>query len=1012
MALAKVSSRSLSLACVVAIFSSLTARDVLVDAAELRIENIAGGSYTITDDQLLDTTNISSKLAGPYYISSHAQHIIDEKDANDWKDYKDDFVEFMAPYCEVLGGDDWTKFTGYLFTPSPGGTRVASDTFMTKYLTEIENEEPGSPTTNAAGRFEKVEKTVKDMCGIHAVLRYLYKGYEPNLDNAEWDKAAAAYYGKERSGSVYNRAEKLGNDFGTMQGSYSVANGKILAAFRAGKETSSITVRREKYEIIEHQMRIVYAQGIIKYAQQMDVAIAAGTAVKYMEAQAEGQAFARILAPWVQSYSPNNATAFEYMFDTSKNPRGYANYNYCAAKAILQSDINVGDGGISDSEIGTYSGTEDIICPKIDAHLSALQRTGTDTYTPISIVGPDLSVSQAVSQVKALLSDSSNYATIKAKYTTSGLRALADTNRAGEPVWDKFKVHFGSETWISDFIDKICDGTTLSSHPGARAEMVEKTILDGLQTQLILSDLYNGWKNSDSAKWDQGAAKFHGASDSYESTIFSRGDKRGANYGTMSSDGIANANKKIATALAAAGKSEVQYNEIMKQFKVIYAQATIRYAWLIDQDVVEGTDYHEHQAEGLAFFRVIAPWVKEIDAAGYETVNQIFDTNKRPFSIGGHAYCLVEKIITDALTLSTTDMGALEDASSMAVCSNIAVSKVIAQGDTMLYTATTDIGASLQTSTLVSDIKSIIDVDSPNFAAIKAKYRSNGLRGMADAVRTGEPAWMLFYAYFSSKTWISDFVYRATDGTATSNLQVARLEAIEKSVWDATMVNAIASDLYRGLTDKNAWDAAAAKYFGSSTTRSTTVYARANKRAADFGTLDSDGVTAKVNNAISAAFKAGQSQTNHDIILKSIKTIYAQCAVRYALLLDQDVSSGADYREHQAEGWAFWRVVAPWVSQVDSNGAQVLDYIFNTATTPNHGSHYCFAVNVLKNLNIATADMGVHTGAPSVESCAGIVPTIIGATPSSGFTHFASKGIFFVYFSATFFVASLAAIAL
>ena len=55
----------------------------------------------------------------------------------------------------------------------------------------------------------------------------------------------------------------------------------------------------------------------------------------------------------------------------------------------------------------------------------------------------------------------------------------------------------------------------------------------------------------------------------------------------------------------------------------------------------------------------------------------------------------------------------------------------------MLYTATTDIGASLQTSTLVSDIKSIIDVDSPNFAAIKAKYRSNGLRGMADTVRTG-----------------------------------------------------------------------------------------------------------------------------------------------------------------------------------------------------------------------------------------------------------------------------------
>ena len=231
-------------------------------------------------------------------------------------------------------------------------------------------------------------------------------------------------------------------------------------------------------------------------------------------------------------------------------------------------------------------------------------------------------------------------------------------------------------------------------------------------------------------------------------------------------------------------------------------------------------------------------------------------------------------------------------------------------------------------------------------------------------------------------------------------------------MWDATMVNAIASDLFRGITDQNAWDAAAAKYFGTASTRSTTIYGRANKRAGNFGTLGSDGVTAKANEAISAAFKDGKSQVNHDIILKSIKTIYAQCAVRYGLMLDQDVASGADYREHQAEGWAFWRVLAPWVSEVDSSGAQVLDYMFNTATTPNHANHYCFAVNVVKNLNIAADDMGVHEGAPSLDSCVGIEPTIIGATPSSGFTHFAAKSMFFVYFAATFLVASLALCAL
>ena len=971
------------------------------EAAELPDIGWDGLVYTVDDVSTIQETRDGVKI-GPYYLSVRAQRI---KTADlDWPDYLQDFTDDMAEFCEVPGGDDWTKFTGYEFTPSTGGDGVASNTFMTKYLTETINDNAAPD----AGRLEKVEKTVKDMCGIHAVLRYLFLGYTNGNDDTNWDKAAAVYYGQNKLGSLYHRSEYLGGQFGTTSGGNSATNVKINEAFRQGKQSTSTTVKTDKYEIIEYQMRIVYAQGIIKYALQMDHAIAEKTATAYMEAQAEGQAFARILAPWVEGYEPKNATALEAMFDTSKVPRGYAHYNYCAAKAILQSDIN---GGISDEEIGTYDHMDEIICPTIDGHLSSLERSGTDTYRPLSIVGPDLSVSQAVSQVKTLLGDSSDYATIKETYTELGLRALADTDHTGEPVWNTFKAHFGSTTWISDFVDEICDGTTLSSHPGARAELLEKTVMDALQVQAIISDLYQGYSSDDQDKWDQGAAKFHGAGDSYGSTVFARGDKRAANYNTLQSGNVAKANSAIATALAS-GNTEANYNTVLKNIKIIYAQATIRYAWLIDRDVVEGTDYREHQAEGLAFFRVIAPWVKSIDSSGYDTVSQIFDTNKRPFSVIGHSYCLVEQIVTNALSISNADLGNLEDASSLASCSNVATSKVISEGDTTLFTATTDIGASLETSNLVSDVKAILDVTSPNFAAIKAKYRSDGLRGMADADRSGEPAYNLFYAYYASKTWISDFLYRATDGTATSNSEPARLEAVEKTMWDATMVNAIASDLYRGISDKNAWDAAAAKYFGKATTRSTTIYGRANKRAANFGTLSSDGVTAKVNAAISAAFKSGQSQNNHDIILKSIKTIYAQCAVRYGLMLDQDVASGADYREHQAEGWAFWRVLAPWVSEVDSSGAQVLDYMFNTATTPNHANHYCFAVNVVKNLNIAADDMGVHEGAPSLDSCVGIEPTIIGATPSSGFTHFAAKSMFFVYFAATFLVASLALCAL
>ena len=96
-----------------------------------------------------------------------------------------------------------------------------------------------------------------------------------------------------------------------------------------------------------------------------------------------------------------------------------------------------------------------------------------------------------------------------------------------------------------------------------------------------------------------------------------------------------------------------------------------------------------------------------------------------------------------------------------------------------------------------------------------------------------QPAYNLFYAYYASKTWISDFLYRATDGTATSNSEPARLEAVEKTMWGSDHGECDCVRPLSSISDKNAWDAAAAKYFGKATTRSTTIYGRANKRAAN-----------------------------------------------------------------------------------------------------------------------------------------------------------------------------------
>ena len=49
---------------------------------------------------------------------------------------------------------------------------------------------------------------------------------------------------------------------------------------------------------------------------------------------------------------------------------------------------------------------------------------------------------------------------------------------------------------------------------------------------------------------------------------------------------------------------------------MIYAQATLPHAYLVDRDLADGRPYKEHQAEGLAFYNTISAWVKKSSAAG------------------------------------------------------------------------------------------------------------------------------------------------------------------------------------------------------------------------------------------------------------------------------------------------------------------------------------------------------------------------------------------------------------
>ena len=176
---------------------------------------------------------------------------------------------------------------------------------------------------------------------------------------------------------------------------------------------------------------------------------------------------------------------------------------------------------------------------------------------------------------------------------------------------------------------------------------------------------------NDEKKWfiDHAAAKFLGTASKRTSTVFARGNKRGQNYGTMADDGLnAKANVAILTALKACKDSPSDCADnvdiIKRQIKVIYAQATLRYAKLVGDDIADASPYEEHQAEGMAFFNVIYPWLKasSVSTADIEVLGNFFDVEAAPDSFNDFAYCKTKKAMETFLGADASLMGTLDAA--------------------------------------------------------------------------------------------------------------------------------------------------------------------------------------------------------------------------------------------------------------------------------------------------------------------------------------------------------------
>ena len=160
----------------------------------------------------------------------------------------------------------------------------------------------------------------------------------------------------------------------------------------------------------------------------------------------------------------------------------------------------------------------------------------------------------------------------------------------------------------------------------------------------------------------------------------------------------------------------------------------------------------------------------------------------------------------------------------------------------------------------------------------------------------------------------------------------ARTEAVKKAAQDQILVNAVLCTVSSAKTSAAAWDLAYAYWNGNDPSKAP--WARANKRCQNYGTCTGGTTgTALANHKVLDAIAAGSAAAKNTNATEAVPAaekaylelegaimiVYYQAAMRYAYKMDNDLSSSPATvtAEHQGEGGAFWRVIAPYLHEKD-----------------------------------------------------------------------------------------------
>lgn len=287
-------------------------------------------------------------------------------------------------------------------------------------------------------------------------------------------------------------------------------------------------------------------------------------------------------------------------------------------------------------------------------------------------------------------------------------------------------------------------------------------------------------------------------------------------------------------------------------------------------------------------------------------------------------------------------------------------------------------------SLVVKDIGEInaLFTDPYDYAAIKSIYKdgkhsvksSGSVRTIAGFASSGrsEDIWDDYVTYYNDPNWLDTFVSSAIDGTGAfaGESDGVRKQGIQKGIQNQVMIAWAIHELVAALAkaddgnfdaDKGAphnWDEAWAFYAGVEP--GSGPFGTADKRGGNFGTGSA------VNDSILAAMNAGRdallsgdtatARSASSEITKQIQITYIQATIRYASKVNADLAAGDSEkaRTHQAEGWAFFRVIEPMIAGVDANVAATIDGIYNLSNEPSDSG-----ATVLEALESVYSELGI-----------------------------------------------------